>query len=35
MVCSHLPMDGISVRLMLEVLADFDDLGGASLSLVA
>jgi hypothetical protein len=30
-----LPMDGISVRLVLEVLADFDDLGGASLSLVA
>jgi hypothetical protein len=35
MVCSHLPMDGISVRLVLEVLTDFDDLGGASLSLVA
>jgi hypothetical protein len=30
-----LPMDGISVQLVLEVLADFDGLGGASLSLVA
>jgi len=30
-----LPMDGISVRQLLEVLADFDDLGGASVSLVA
>jgi hypothetical protein len=29
------PMDGIPVRVLLEVLADFDDLGGASLSLVA
>ena len=28
-------MDGISVREVLEVLADFDELGGASLSLVA
>jgi len=30
-----LPMDGISVGVLLEVVADFDDLGGASLSLVA
>jgi hypothetical protein len=30
-----MPMEGISVPLVLEVLADFDDLGGASLSLVA
>jgi hypothetical protein len=30
-----LPMDGISVRQVLEVLADFDGLGGASLRLVA
>jgi hypothetical protein len=30
-----LPMDGISVQVVLEVVADFDDLGGASLSLVA
>ena len=30
-----LPMDGISVRLVLAVVADFDDLGGASRSLVA
>jgi hypothetical protein len=29
------PMDGISVRVLLEVVADFDDLGGARLSLVA
>ena len=28
-------MDGISVLLVLDALADFDDLGGASLSLVA
>jgi hypothetical protein len=30
-----LPMDGISVRVVLDVLAEFDDLGGASPSLVA
>jgi hypothetical protein len=29
------PMDGISVRMVLKVVADFDDLGGASASLVA
>ena len=29
------PIDGSSVRLVLEVLADFDDLGGASPNLVA
>jgi hypothetical protein len=29
------PMEGIPVRVLLEVLADFDGLGGASLSLVA
>jgi hypothetical protein len=35
MVCSREPMDGISVRQVLEVVGDFDDFGGASLGLVA
>jgi hypothetical protein len=35
MVCSPESMDGISVRQVLEVVGDFDALGGASLGLVA